>query len=85
MSEKLKELLLEIELSLKNEDWDRALFLYEEIEKNWDLYVQFLDMEKAKVALELLYFIDALLKEKLKSLKEEKDYLSARKNYSKFF
>jgi len=84
LSEELRNLLLEIELSLKKEDWDRALSLYQEIEKNWEIYFKSLDTEKAKVALELINFIDSLLKEKIKSLKEEKKYLSARKNYSKF-
>lgn len=84
MSEELKNLLLEIELSLKKEDWDRALSLYEEIEKNWEIYSKNLDRERAKVALDLVNFIDSLIKRKIESLKEEKSYISARKNYSRY-
>lgn len=84
MLKDLKDLLLEIELSLKKEDWERALFLYEEIEKNWENHLKSLDKEKAQTALNLVIFIDSLLKEKIKVLKEEMVYLSTRKSYSKF-
>ncbi len=84
MVEELKGKLLEIELSLKKEDWEKALHLYEEIEKNWEKYSKGLDLDEARTCLDLVIFIDSLLKEKVNSLKEEKGYLSVRKSYSKF-
>ncbi len=84
MTEDLKRILLEIELSLKRNDLERAAFLYNEIEKNWEFYVRSLDLEKAKSALNIVNFIESLLKEKIKVLKEEKDYLLTRRSYSKF-
>ncbi|MGC9109857.1 MAG: hypothetical protein ACP5HI_06380 [Caldimicrobium sp.] len=84
MTEDLKRILLEIELSLKRDDLERARFLYNEIEKNWEIYVRSLDLEKAKSALNIVNFIESLLKEKIKVLKEEKDYLLTRRSYSKF-
>ncbi|MGC8871948.1 MAG: hypothetical protein ACP5QC_03600 [Caldimicrobium sp.] len=84
MTEDLKKILLEIELSLKRDDLERARFLYNEIEKNWEIYVRSLDLEGARSALNLINFIESLLKEKIKVLKEEKDYLLTRRSYSKF-
>ncbi|MGC9017851.1 MAG: hypothetical protein ACP5JQ_06695 [Caldimicrobium sp.] len=84
MTEDLKRILLEIELSLKRDDLERASFLYNEIEKNWEIYVRSLDLEGARSALNLVNFIESLLKEKIKVLKEEKDYLLTRRSYSKF-
>ncbi|MGC8965878.1 MAG: hypothetical protein ACP5KO_03635 [Caldimicrobium sp.] len=84
MTEDLKKILLEIELSLKRDDLERARFLYNEIEKNWEIYVRSLDLEGARSALNLVNFIESLLKEKIKVLKEEKDYLLTRRSYSKF-
>ncbi|MGB9761101.1 MAG: hypothetical protein ACPLWD_01220 [Caldimicrobium thiodismutans] len=84
MTEDLKRILLEIELSLKRDDLERASFLYNEIEKNWEIYVRSLDLEGARSALNLINFIESLLKEKIKVLKEEKDYLLTRRSYSKF-
>jgi DNA phosphorothioation-dependent restriction protein DptG len=84
LTEDLKRILLEIELSLKRDDLERARFLYNEIEKNWEIYVRSLDLEKAKSALNIVNFIESLLKEKIKVLKEEKDYLLTRRSYSKF-
>jgi DNA phosphorothioation-dependent restriction protein DptG len=84
LTEDLKKILLEIELSLKRDDLERARFLYNEIEKNWEIYVRSLDLEGARSALNLINFIESLLKEKIKVLKEEKDYLLTRRSYSKF-
>lgn len=84
MEKNLKKTLLEIELALKKEDFDRALELYEFIENNWDDLKEDLNLEEAKEALKIINFIDEMLKEKASSLRENNSYLKLRQSYTKF-
>ncbi|MFN3505641.1 MAG: hypothetical protein ACK4Y7_05495 [Caldimicrobium sp.] len=84
MEKKLKKTLLEIELALKKEDFDRALELYEFIENNWDDLKEDLNLEETKEALKIINFIDEMLKEKASSLRENNSYLKLRQSYTKF-
>lgn len=84
METNIKKLLLDIELALKNEDFDGALDLYEFIEKNWEYLSKNLTLKEGKEALKILNFISNLLKEKISSLREDRAYLTLRQNYTKY-
>lgn len=84
MKGRLKELLLEIELSLKKEEWARALSLYEKINQEWEELSSGLTQEEAEEALRLTNFIEDLLKNKSGSLQVEDRYLKTRQSYTKF-
>jgi predicted nuclease with TOPRIM domain len=81
---RLKELLLEIELSLRKEEWERALSLYEKINQEWEELSSGLTQEEAEEALRLTNFIEDLLKNKSGSLQVEDRYLKTRQSYTKF-
>lgn len=84
MKGRLKELLLEIELSLRKEEWERALSLYEKINQEWEELSSGLTQEEAEEALRLTNFIEDLLKKKSGSLQVEDRYLKTRQSYTKF-
>lgn len=84
MEKNLKERLLEIELAIKNEEWDKALSLYETIEREWLKLSQGLTLPETKSLLNILNFIDSLLKEKIFFFQQNKNYLKLRQSYTKF-
>lgn len=84
MKKSLEELLLEIELLLKKEEWDRALELYQLIHQNWEELTRNLELEKATQLLKIVQFLETLLKNKLESLLKESESLRVRQKYSKF-
>ncbi len=84
MKGRLKELLLEIELFIKKEEWERALSLYENINKEWKELSSGLSQEEAEESLRLVNFIEDLLKKKAGSLQVEDRYLKTRQSYTKF-
>lgn len=83
MASKLKDILLQIEVHINQGNWDQALYLYEELDKNWDKLIS----EVPKAELEELYkiisFITTILQEKYTELKKEERYLQARRAYEK--
>ncbi|MCS7199822.1 MAG: hypothetical protein N2327_02805 [Caldimicrobium sp.] len=84
MPKSLPDTLLEIEISIKNKDWERAYELYKEIERNWEAHTKDLSMEEAKRALKIADFIERLLQENLEGLKLNSKYLELLKSYNKF-
>jgi len=84
LKKSLEELLLEIELLLKKEEWDRALELYQLIHQNWEELTRNLELEKATQLLKIVQFLETLLKNKLESLLKESESLRVRQKYSKF-
>lgn len=84
MQENLKAILLEIELALKNNEWDRALTLYSNLEKGWGSFQKELTLKEAEECLKIVNFLKNLLQEKALSIKRESDYLKIRQRYSKF-
>lgn len=84
MTKSLESLLLEIELLIKKEEWDRALELYQLIHQNWEKLTKDLDLEKANQLLKIVQFLEILLKEKLESLLKEGENLRVRQKYTKF-
>lgn len=84
MKKGLKAQLLEVELALKQEDWARALELYENINKNWEKISKDIDYKEVEESLRLVNFIEKMLTEKIKILKVEDQYLKTRRSYTKF-
>lgn len=84
MTKNLENLLLEIELLIKKEEWDKALELYQLIHQNWEELTKDLDLEKANQLLKIVQFLEILLKEKLESLLKEGENLRVRQKYTKF-
>ncbi len=84
MKKGLKAQLLEVELALKQEDWARALELYETINKNWEKISKDIDYKEVEESLRLVNFIEKMLTEKIKTLKVEDQYLKTRRSYTKF-
>ncbi|QER41850.1 hypothetical protein F1847_03465 [Thermodesulfobacterium sp. TA1] len=80
----LKERLIEIELAIKNQDLDRALKLYEEINLNWEDYKNSINQENLQAILNLVNFLEKLLKEKQAELIETQKFLNLKKAYTKF-
>ncbi|AIH04002.1 MULTISPECIES: hypothetical protein [Thermodesulfobacterium] len=81
---KLKERLIEIELAIKNQDLDKALTIYEEIDQNFEKYVKNIKQEELKSVLNLVEFLEKLLKEKQAELIESKKFLNLKKAYTRF-
>lgn len=83
VASKLKDILLQIEVYINQGNWDQALYLYEELDKNWDKLIS----EVPKAELEKLYkiisFLATILQEKYTELKKEEKYLQARRAYEK--
>lgn len=84
MKKDLKAQLLEIELAIKREDWAKAFELYAIIDKNWAKISIELDPKEAEESLRLVNFIEEMLKNKIKALKMEDQYLKTRKTYTKY-
>lgn len=80
----LKEVLIKIELAIKKDELDKALKLYEEINKNWQQYEKTVDKEDVKTLLKLLDYIEKLLLEKRKNFFDRKKLFQLRKAYSRF-
>ncbi len=81
----LKKKLWEIEIALKEENFVKALFLYEEIKKDWSDYEKFLrNHQNLKEIFKLINYIDEMLKEKLENLKLQEKLLKVRKKYTKY-
>ncbi|PMP65095.1 MAG: hypothetical protein C0190_07110 [Thermodesulfobacterium geofontis] len=80
----LKEALIKIELAIKKNEFDLALMLYEEINKNWEEYEKEITPDSAKNFLKLSEYIEKLLLEKRKNFFDRKNLLQLRKAYSKF-
>ncbi len=80
----LKEALIKIELAIKKDELDKALKLYEEINKNWQQYEKTVDKEEIKSLLKLLDYIEKLLLEKKKNFFDRKKLFQLRKAYSRF-
>ncbi|WP_028841012.1 hypothetical protein [Thermodesulfobacterium hveragerdense] len=81
---KLKERLIEIELAIKNQNLDRALTIYEEIDLNWEQYLKDIKQEELKSIFNLVEFLEKLLKEKQAELIESKKLLNLKKAYTRF-
>ncbi|MDK2861238.1 MAG: hypothetical protein PWP33_441 [Thermodesulfobacterium sp.] len=81
---KLKERLIEIELAIKNQDLDKALTIYEEIDQNFEKYVKNIKQEELKSVLNLVEILEKLLKEKQAELIESKKFLNLKKAYTRF-
>jgi len=84
LTKNLENLLLEIELLIKKEEWDRALELYQLIHQNWEELTRNLELEKANQLLKMVQFLETLLKEKLENLLKEGENLRVRQKYTKF-
>jgi len=84
LTKNLENLLLEIELLIKKEEWDKALELYQLIHQNWEELTRNLELEKANQLLKIVQFLEILLKEKLENLFKEEENLRIRQRYTKF-
>jgi len=80
----LREVLVKVELAIKKNEFDKALELYEKINKNWKEYQKTLNQKEIKELIKLLEYIKNLLLEKQKELFERKKLFQLRKAYSKF-
>lgn len=80
----LREALVKVELAIKKNEFDKALELYEKINKNWEEYQKNLNQIEIKELLKLLEYIKNLLLEKQKELFDRKKLFQLRKAYSKF-
>jgi hypothetical protein len=81
----IKEELLKIQLLLHENRLSDALKVYENIEKNWELYSKEVRTSKEKdELLRLVEHIFTLLKEKKAGLLEKKKYFELRQKYSKY-
>jgi len=80
----LKEILLQIEITLKNDDLDKAYNLYKEIDKNWEKYKISIKKEEIQKLLNLVEFIGKILQEKKNKCFEKDKLLTLRKAYSKY-
>lgn len=80
----LKQDLIKIELFLKKNDLSSALKIYEKINKNWENYKNSLDKKTADKLLEIVKFINTLLKQKKDTLLNAQKFLNICKAYSKF-
>lgn len=84
MEKKIKNYLLEIELALKKEDWDRALLLYRSLNENLDEFLKKLNNSEAQEALKIVQFLDKLLQEKISTLQKQSQYLQVRQKYNQY-
>jgi len=80
----LKQDLIKIEFFLKKGDLSSALKIYEKINKNWEDYKSSLDIKTAKELLNIVKFIETLLKQKRDSFFNTQKCLNLCKIYSKF-
>jgi len=80
----LRETLVKVELAIKKNEFDKALELYEKINKHWEEYQKNLNQKEIKELIKLLEYIKNLLLEKQKELFERKKLFQLRKAYSKF-
>jgi len=80
----LREALVRVELAIKKNEFDKALELYEKINKNWEEYQKNLNQIEIKELIKLLEYIKNLLLEKQKELFDRKKLFQLRKAYSKF-
>ncbi len=79
----LKASILEIELAIKTEDWDKALFIYDDLEENLK-DMKGLTLKELEEALRLVNFLDSLLQEKYQNFQKKREYLRTRQKYIKF-
>ncbi|MCS7150305.1 MAG: hypothetical protein N2Z40_05880 [Caldimicrobium sp.] len=84
MFKSLRERLLDIELLIKEKNWDKAHTLYKEIEENWENLIKNLSQEEANQALKIINFIEVLLQENLETLRIGSKHLESLKTYNKF-
>ncbi len=80
----LRDLLIQIEVDIKKNDFDKALKLYEIINKNWKEFEKNIDEDEAQILIKLAEYIDNLLLEKKKSFFDRKRLFQLRKAYSRF-
>lgn len=83
MASKLKDILLRIEVYITQENWDQALCLYEELDKNWDKLLSEVPEAELEELYKIISFIATILQEKYTELKKEERYLQARRAYKK--
>ena len=81
----LKKELIEIQIAIKNEDYDKAIELYQKIFANWDYYTSTIKSSKDLESLfNLIDYIQALLIEHNKKFQEKRKFLNMRKAYTKY-
>lgn len=83
VASKLKDILLQIEVYINQGNWDQALHLYEELDKNWDKLISEVPKDKLEELYKIISFMATLLKDKYIELKEREKYLQARRAYEK--
>jgi dihydrodipicolinate synthase/N-acetylneuraminate lyase len=80
----LKEDLIKVQLAIKQNNLEQALQIYEKINNQWDKYKENLNPEEVQALLNLVDYIENLLKEKNKKTIEIQKFLNLRKSYTRF-
>ncbi|NPA39649.1 MAG: hypothetical protein GXO57_04310 [Thermodesulfobacteria bacterium] len=80
----LKKELINIQVAIKKEDYDKALELYQKIFANWDYYTSTIDPQELESLFKLIDYIQTLLIEKNKEFQERRKFLNMRKTYAKY-
>jgi len=80
----LKEDLIKVQLAIKQNNLEQALQIYEKINNQWDKYKKNLNPEEIQPLLNLVDYIENLLKEKNKKTIEIQKFLNLRKSYTRF-
>ena len=80
----LKEDLIKVQLAIKQNNLEQALQIYEKINNQWNEYKKNLNPEEVQSLLNLIDYIENLLKEKNKKTIEIQKFLNLRKSYTRF-
>ncbi len=81
----LKELLLNLQLLIKEEKFEEALKIYQEIEKNWHIFEKHkISTQELQELLNIVSFLDKILFTKKQNCLERQKCLNVQKVYSKY-